>query len=74
MKTSKTFEDVMNIPANQRGDTLTARLNRAKTTNNLAAESVIIDLEARCRIADALDRIAATLGQLANVPPESTQG
>lgn len=46
------------------GDTMTAKLNKAKEFDTLAHEADLIDLEAKCRIADALDRINSMLLRL----------
>lgn len=43
------------------GDGMTAKLDKAKAFDTLARDSELIDLEARCRTADALERIAAAL-------------
>lgn len=46
---------VIDIPDDCKGDTMIAKLNRAKTFDTLAHEADLIDLEAKCRIADALE-------------------
>ncbi len=46
------------LPERMQGDTMSAKLNRAKAFNTLAHESELIRLEALCSIADSLQDIA----------------
>lgn len=46
--------------------TMTEKLNTAKTFHSLAEDSVEIDLEAKCRTADALTVIASALTVIAS--------
>lgn len=48
---------VFDIPDDCKGDAMTAKLNKAKRFDRLAHEADLIDLEAKCRIADALERL-----------------
>ncbi|MBT1169603.1 hypothetical protein [Bifidobacterium sp. SO4] len=41
--------------------TMLHKLYIAKRSNCIAEDSIVIELEARCRAADALERIASTL-------------
>lgn len=57
--TNNDFDTIMHTPDDCKGDTMTAKLNRAKLFNSLASQSELIRLEALCHIADSLDLIAA---------------
>ena len=52
--TNNDFDTIMHTPDDCKGDTMTAKLNRAKLFNSLASQSELIRLEALC-----LDLIAA---------------
>lgn len=60
--TNNDFDTIMHTPDDCKGDTMTAKLNRAKLFNSLASQSELIRLEALCHIADSLDLIAAEHG------------
>lgn len=47
--------DALELPDELKGDTMLAQLKRAKAFNQLATEGDYIELEAKCRIADALE-------------------
>ncbi|TPF97458.1 hypothetical protein EP30_02370 [Bifidobacterium sp. UTCIF-39] len=49
---------ILDMPDRCKGESMTAWINRAREFNTLAHEADIIDLEAKCRIADALELIA----------------
>lgn len=55
----------MELPAKYEGDSMTAKYNRMIAFDNIARDSANIELEAICRAADALERIADALA----VPP-----
>ena len=57
--TNNDFDTIMHATDDCKGDTMTAKLNRAKLFNSLASQSERIRLEALCHIADSLDLIAA---------------
>lgn len=50
-------QQISQLPERMQGDSMSAKLERAKAFDTLATESELIRLEALCRIADALEEI-----------------